>query len=152
MTCDSVRDLLVEYLDAGLTADQQAGVDAHMAECADCRALFESARSTVQTLRDAPQVRPAEGGWSRLSARMDETPRVRGIPAWIGAAAAAALLAAAGFLLWQNGEPPRNLDIEVVDMDEDQAATDILATHAASSPLVPTSADAIIESLEEETP
>ena len=39
--CEQYWDLISASLDGGLTAEEQARLDAHLAQCPDCRALWE---------------------------------------------------------------------------------------------------------------
>jgi anti-sigma factor RsiW len=60
MLCDQVREHLSAYLDKELTADLSAAVRAHLDSCAECRALAEELRATVNLLGRLP-ARPAPG-------------------------------------------------------------------------------------------
>ncbi|MCX5684434.1 MAG: anti-sigma factor [Planctomycetota bacterium] len=60
MLCDQVREHLSAYLDKELTADLSAAVRAHLDSCADCRALADDLRATMNLLGRLP-ARPAPG-------------------------------------------------------------------------------------------
>jgi hypothetical protein len=60
MLCDQVREHLSAYLDRELTADLSAAVRAHLDACAECRALADDLRATVDLLGRLP-ARPAPG-------------------------------------------------------------------------------------------
>jgi len=60
MLCDQVRENLSAYLDRELTADLSAAVRAHLETCAECRALADDLRATVDLLGRLP-LRAAPG-------------------------------------------------------------------------------------------
>ncbi|MBI2901608.1 MAG: hypothetical protein HYY17_15600 [Planctomycetes bacterium] len=128
MNCDACGERLIEWLD-GVRAPE---VEGHLAGCGSCRGLFETARSTAETLRSAPVPEP-RGRWEDVLRRMDR-PRRR----WWPAAAAAAAVAAAGLLAIPRRDeaPPKRLRIEVVE---------------AGDRIEPGKADAVMDSLEDGT-
>ncbi len=91
---------MMERLDGVITPAGQAGLDAHLSECVDCRRLWEGMRQVDVLLAAAP-ARPAPANFSRrMAARLDD-PLLREqwtmIPAgrgdWVRALAAAVTLA-----------------------------------------------------------
>jgi hypothetical protein len=54
MLCDQVREHLSAYLDKELTADLSAAVRGHLDTCAECRALADDLRATVNLLGRLP--------------------------------------------------------------------------------------------------
>mgnify|MGYP001314084285 FL=1 len=75
---------------------------AHIAECEACSAELEAIRSQTDALRSLPEIRPPQGDWHGLEARlrseglMNDPGRFRRIglgqtPGWMRAAAAAVL-------------------------------------------------------------
>jgi len=52
--CDSARELLSEQLDHGLPELDRVRLDAHLDECAACRAFSAQIQSVTTTLREAP--------------------------------------------------------------------------------------------------
>ncbi len=116
MTCSACEERLLDWLDGS----REPMVEEHLAACAPCRGLFESARSTAETLRSAPAVVP------RIRPRL----RWR----WPAAAAAVAVIAGAGFLATRRDEsPPKRLRIQVVD---------------AANRVEPGHVDAVLDSIE----
>ena len=95
---------------------------AHIAECEACSAELEAIRSQTDALRSLPEIRPPQGDWHGLEARlrseglMNDPGRFRRIglaqtPGWMRAAAAAVLFlsgAGAGALL-TSPEAPESL-------------------------------------------
>lgn len=99
MTRGHVTELLSPYLDEQVAPGERERVEAHLRECAACRAHLESLRHAVALLRGADPV-PAPAGFqeavrSRLSASAP-APRGRVFPritlSWTTAAAAAAVV------------------------------------------------------------
>jgi hypothetical protein len=73
--CDAVGELLAWYVNGTLSAAECARVEAHMQECAACRAreAFEQRVSaSMRTPRDNIQHAP-QAGWKNLVARLDRT-------------------------------------------------------------------------------
>ena len=58
MTCDHVRQLQSNYIDEELIGEVRNRIDAHLAECRECRADYEAVTMAVARLHHAP---PSEG-------------------------------------------------------------------------------------------
>ena len=70
MNCNKTRQRLSEYLDGVLPDGERAALDAHLAECPECRTELESLRRTVEAVAGLP-VRSAPVGFKgRLMARL----------------------------------------------------------------------------------
>ncbi len=89
MSCAGVR--LEEYLDGELGPDVRGEVESHLASCAPCRGELDGLRRLERLLLAAPAGAPPDA--ERLVAGIRARSR-RGRGRWIGAAAAAAGLAA----------------------------------------------------------
>ncbi len=95
--CDGFRARLHQRLDGELAADAAGALDAHLAECPDCRSLAEGLAAVRSGLLALPEHPLPEAS---LEAILDRTargrrPRIRlaaSWPAWAGAAAVAALM------------------------------------------------------------
>jgi anti-sigma factor RsiW len=89
------QTLLPWYANGSLEADEAAAVEAHLADCADCRVEFALERALAARVADLPA--DVEQGWAKLRGRVRAKPAWR--PAWTPswppapAGAAAALLA-----------------------------------------------------------
>lgn len=59
MTHDDVRDLSAEYVLGALNAAERATVDAHLEQCAACRAIFEEDARALDALGRGVDVTPA---------------------------------------------------------------------------------------------
>jgi anti-sigma factor RsiW len=96
---ERVEQLLPWYVNATLPAEERAMVDAHLAECAECRAELASERSLAAGI--AGLSIETEQGWAAFEKRLDAAPlptRLRPAPLWrrrIGIGWTAAPLAAA---------------------------------------------------------
>lgn len=119
----AVQALLPWWLNDSLADDERAAVDAHLAECAACRAALEferelQAAETLATLEAAgtPGAQDVEQGWAAMQQRLQSPPASatqplppasRPQPAgvarwwrWAALAQAAALALMVGALLW----------------------------------------------------
>ncbi|MGO9097266.1 MAG: anti-sigma factor family protein [Bryobacteraceae bacterium] len=53
MPCPAFEDLILEYCEGGLPAEERGRVEAHVAECPACRAFLEVQRDLDSALREA---------------------------------------------------------------------------------------------------
>lgn len=122
MNCDTCRDRLVDWLEEG--ADPE--VRDHLASCAGCKALFDSAESAAQTLEAATAPRP-RSTWNDLVRRMEPAPKIRRRWPYGIAAAAALVVAVIGIFASPGGNdrPPRKLRIQVVDAQSRVSSSDV---------------------------
>jgi anti-sigma factor RsiW len=69
MNCNRIEELLVQYLEGDLSADEWRTVDAHVASCEECRAslaTFMSLEESLGTLKETvPSWKTAEARFSR---------------------------------------------------------------------------------------
>jgi anti-sigma factor RsiW len=130
MNCESVRDLLDDYVDGALPEEAAGEVRAHVAVCAECRQELERLESLLTQVRALPtSVDPPADMWDRIEARLAprsaaRIPRpvisppathaqsARFRPRWLQLAAAAMLLMAvssAATVAWlRHGSEPRS--------------------------------------------
>ncbi|HEX7848650.1 MAG TPA: zf-HC2 domain-containing protein, partial [Sphingomonas sp.] len=66
---EQVRQLLPWYINGTLEAGEMATVEAHLADCADCRADLAAERVLARDVAALPV--DAEHAWSMLSERID---------------------------------------------------------------------------------
>lgn len=97
MNCDQALELISAALDAELTGSALAELEAHLASCPSCRALYEELREIQGELQDAMEDPPADFH-DRLMAAVAAEPLPTGKKtshrrAWAGIAAAAAVAA-----------------------------------------------------------
>lgn len=100
--CRRFDDLLSDYLENTISLPMRAAVDGHVASCARCSAVLADVRSIVDRAAALPALKPSRDLWSGIEERLDTPvvsidaarPSVRRmrVPAWVGLAAAAAVL------------------------------------------------------------
>ena len=74
---DTVADRLSEYIDGELSPIERASIDAHLRECAACRATLGELRKVIaraQTLKDSA---PDRDLWPDVATRIGSPPRAR---------------------------------------------------------------------------
>ena len=77
MTCDETRDTLSAYLDEALAPDERRLVEAHLADCADCRREIAGLRGTIALLQRVEPVRAPVGFVDRVMAATHPRPWYR---------------------------------------------------------------------------
>ena len=73
---DQITDRFSDYLDDELAPSERTDVEAHLATCADCRAVLEALRAIVATARRLPGSMPDRELWEGVEARLDTRPNV----------------------------------------------------------------------------
>jgi hypothetical protein len=110
MTCHESRERLSQLLDEVLPARDRALVEAHLADCPECRRELERLRATVSLLQRVEPVRAPVGFVDRVMAAVRPVPWYRRLAAWIflplsvklpAEAAAMALIAILAVYLFQ---------------------------------------------------
>lgn len=95
-----------EYVDGALPPTSCAEVEAHLAQCAPCRAIEDDLRRLHALARTLTPLEPPSQVWHRIAVRI-ESPRRRwalsGLSAWRVLPAAAAVLLAVTSLTWLGG-------------------------------------------------
>src|SRR2546428_5069669 len=71
MSCDEVRELLIDELDGTLPAERAAAVAAHLRECGACREELEALREAEAAVRLLPRVAAPPDFLARVNARID---------------------------------------------------------------------------------
>ena len=131
--CGRYDEMLSDYLETTLSLPLRAAIDAHATSCARCATLLADVRSIVDRAGALPLLQPSRDLWPAVAERLDApvvsisaAPTARRrlrVPAWIGVAAAAAVLIVVTSLVtreWVTGS--------------DQAAPPIAAAPAPSQP------------------
>lgn len=105
-----IQHLLPWYVTGALTDKDAAQVEAHLAECAECRADVEIEKTLARQVRTLPC--DVERGWATLKARIDEAarPRARLLSrrvslGWAAAAQAASLAVVVPVMAFTLGQP-----------------------------------------------
>jgi hypothetical protein len=131
MTTDSFTDRLSEYLDGELSSPERDAVDAHLAQCAECRSTLEDLRGVASEAALLRNARPARDLWSGIAVRIAPggqprarlSPFRRAITSRLSftlpqlAAAGLALMVLSGGLVWmaRSGDP--RVDFEPVNAE-----------------------------------
>ncbi len=55
LSCQELVELVTEYLEGTLSADERARFEAHLATCGHCNRYLEQMRQTIRTLRSLPE-------------------------------------------------------------------------------------------------
>jgi anti-sigma factor RsiW len=142
MMCPDREAQLNGYLDGTLPAADQAAVDAHLAQCAGCRAALAQLRAVLAGARTLPpSIAPPHDLWGAIARRITEREAQgrrrwwRERTFWAGAlAAAATLLIAFGLDRWATTRLPEQRARPgwvAIEADYAQAAADLARTLAA---------------------
>lgn len=83
MKCEACRELLWAYLEQELQFKERAELEAHLAECADCRRELEMQREMIETLQSLPDEELPEGYHQELMGKLraEVAPNVVPFPA-----------------------------------------------------------------------
>ncbi|MHC4922647.1 MAG: anti-sigma factor family protein [Planctomycetota bacterium] len=76
MTCDRLREVLIEHVDGLLDAEDAEGARSHLAHCADCAELRDEVRLGFGALDAWEDEDLPEGAWDRMAARLPLSPPV----------------------------------------------------------------------------
>ncbi len=71
LTCDDAQALIPDLLDGALNDTRRAPFDAHLARCADCRALAADLAKIRDDAASLPSFSPSYDLWSGIEARID---------------------------------------------------------------------------------
>ncbi len=72
MQCPEARDALLQVATGRTPPDVRRAVAAHLADCAECRALAGELEETAALLRAVPDPAPPEGFWPDFMLRLEE--------------------------------------------------------------------------------
>lgn len=108
MMCPHMEAQLNEYVDGTLAARDRASVEAHLAECAGCRAAVAELRSLAAAAATLPKsIEPGRDLWAAIETRIRQrAPRNVQRVWWFGALAAAAVLVLAFGIYRLTARPP----------------------------------------------
>ena len=117
MNCDDVLDRLDARADGGLSAEERAALDAHLATCADCREAADSMDELLRQAAELPaEIQPGRDLWPGIAGRLTVPGAERKgwtiRPLWM-AAAAAALVAASSAATWLLVKPDASTPVAV---------------------------------------
>ena len=96
--CTEILILLDDYVDGTLESPEQAQVEAHLAECASCRAEADAIRNLLADAAKLPRsVLPERELWSGIEARLSSAPLRP--PRWVAWGMATRVAAAIGLIM-----------------------------------------------------
>lgn len=120
MNCERIETQLIAYLDGKATAGERRDVEAHLAECAACRARAEEFRGVWTLLDEAPAMEPSLGFDARVrravAAEPSPAPFAWLVPSLRAASAVAVLVALS---VWISSMPPGMENAPVAQADEE---------------------------------
>ncbi|HET6977748.1 MAG TPA: zf-HC2 domain-containing protein [Pyrinomonadaceae bacterium] len=101
--CDDIRGRLTLYLDNELLGEERATVEAHLAECESCVAIFGREMNFLNTVREGGRlyVAPPELRTKVQEILGQKRPRRSSRPAWMVAAAAVLLVMLLPIVVWR---------------------------------------------------
>ena len=113
MDCKEIGELLTAYLDGEVTPEEKADIEAHLADCPECRAGLEALSTTRASLRRAFKVMadeayPPDQAWQKVHARLE----TKGGRSWfwssftlgrVVATSAVVVILAIALVVWQSG-------------------------------------------------
>ena len=74
MKCEEVKNMLSEYVDGSLSADEQSIVQSHVDECPECKKLLEFFRGLPAEIAGLPKsILPTRDLWPEISGRISES-------------------------------------------------------------------------------
>jgi anti-sigma factor RsiW len=77
MMTDTIADRLSDYLDGELSPAERASVDAHLMQCAACRATLDELRQVIARAGTLPDSAPDRDLWPDVAARIGAAPPAR---------------------------------------------------------------------------
>ncbi|MBI1849431.1 MAG: zf-HC2 domain-containing protein [Planctomycetes bacterium] len=99
---DRFTDRLSDYLDGDVSPNERREIDAHLAQCASCRAVLEELRAVVRRAKEigANPPEPSHDGWPRVASEIGVRGTSRRGPYVLVALAAAAAVIAIVSWVW----------------------------------------------------
>jgi hypothetical protein len=74
MPCLNYQDQLSDYIDGLLSAPERKNVEKHLAECHQCRGVYEDLAFICETSHSLPDYEPSPLVWKRISAAIASEP------------------------------------------------------------------------------
>jgi len=129
-------DLMSAALDGALTDEERAKLEAHLAQCPDCKQDWEDLQhlhAALLQLADTPVPAPPEGLSRRILAAVEEESKVIPLPTrrptpwrkWGAMAAALALVLFGGWSVWRGQAGPDTALPESYSLQNDEASGDL---------------------------
>jgi anti-sigma factor (TIGR02949 family) len=115
MNCVEFERHLHAYVDGELAVSEMLAADAHLAECAECRALAARERRFRQLLRRQPRESAPAEFRAQITRRICRAEQRAVVRPWLIAAPIAAVAAVFALVLWPTTQPSSRLVSELVD-------------------------------------
>ncbi|MCP4549031.1 MAG: zf-HC2 domain-containing protein [bacterium] len=123
MNCKNAKESICSYLDDLLTQQEQAELNLHLEDCADCSSYLEDLREGLDMLHELPLESPSENFEWNLKRKINEAVTEQAVlakhqkkssfwPQFATSAAAALLIALCGAWFWYSGLMSSIPDIE----------------------------------------
>lgn len=131
MTCQTFEQSLVDYLEGLLSSEEQRAIDAHLQECAQCRAMMAEEQAIAEKLRQWPRITCPERVVQRIFTEIERNePRVpwqKSVSAWLtapsfwkmGVATALLLTLVAAAVFYREIGTPRYSPAEIAQARQD---------------------------------
>jgi predicted anti-sigma-YlaC factor YlaD len=115
MNCHTYETAIGDYVDGVIDPDAANSLDAHLAACAECRALADDLRAIRAAARRLERHEPPARAWQRIATAVEDDRRRRSVGwrSWrpIAAAAAVLLTLTGAWLVLDTAEPPASAPI-----------------------------------------
>jgi len=123
INCYQCQEQISAYIDQEISYQQRGEFEQHIAQCANCRAQFQSIQAARQCLRELPEVQVSDQFFNHLQQRIlaDRNARIRRsqqtgfsfnrIPSFVYGFAAAFVAVIIGFVLIQSPLGTQNLTV-----------------------------------------
>lgn len=145
MKCTDQRRALSALLDGELSSDDMSSLEAHLEECADCRAYADELRRLDADIASMPRVRADRDLSRRVKAAISEerTREAERLPLWTKVPVTALILITAlglGSLAGDSvsaillGEPARSQSAMIMPGDSPPSLADVMSDVGAGEP------------------
>jgi hypothetical protein len=73
MRCSEAKELINDFVDASLSAGQEAALRNHLERCSGCQEFLRDFQRIVQGARELPSVSPSPAAWQKIAAAVSQT-------------------------------------------------------------------------------
>lgn len=80
MNCEQMNELLSAWLDGELSPTEEQQMQAHLEQCAQCRALFEQLQALHTSCSDMEELSAPDGFAQRVMERVADEPKAKVVP------------------------------------------------------------------------
>jgi anti-sigma factor (TIGR02949 family) len=108
--CDALAGIISAYVDGELIGEDRDAFEAHLRQCARCRAAVDEEEALLRLMRSAGPLHEAPGALRQAVVKAIGAQRL-GLAPWLAAVAAALVLAIGGGIFWRDWPRPRPLAV-----------------------------------------